>query len=66
MLTIKSSYKQSQNFYKITKSYFVHFDPNKDYYKVLEISQTNDEKLIRNAYYELAKKFHPDTNNGEI
>lgn len=32
-----------------------------DYYKVLEIDNTADLETIRNAYRNLAKKYHPDT-----
>ena len=62
-LNLSSNINMDFNFYKFKKNNIVDFDPNKDYYKVLGISQTNDEKQIKNAYYDLAKKFHPDTNH---
>ncbi|MGC8648985.1 MAG: DnaJ domain-containing protein [Candidatus Micrarchaeia archaeon] len=34
----------------------------KDYYKILNISYTENEKEIRNAYIEMIKKYHPDVN----
>jgi curved DNA-binding protein CbpA len=38
------------------------FDISVDYYKILGVKQTADEKQIRDAYYAMAKKWHPDLN----
>ena len=38
----------------------------RDYYEVLGISRNADEKTIKRAYRKLAKKFHPDTNPGDV
>lgn len=34
----------------------------KDYYQILNIPSSADTEAIKNAYYNLAKKFHPDKN----
>ena len=35
-----------------------------DYYRVLEITEQADEEQIKQAYRRLAKKYHPDLNQG--
>ncbi len=34
----------------------------KDYYKILGIARTADEKEIKRAYRKLARQYHPDIN----
>lgn len=36
----------------------------KDLYQILGVSRNADEKTIKSAYRKLAKKYHPDTNQG--
>lgn len=36
-----------------------------DYYKILGISKNSSSKEIKKAYYQLAKKYHPDTNKDD-
>lgn len=37
---------------------------SRDYYDVLGVSRDADEKTIKHAFRKLAKKYHPDENNG--
>lgn len=39
---------------------------DKDYYKILDIEHTADEQEIKKAYRQLAMKFHPDRNEGNL
>ena len=38
---------------------------NLSYYEILEISQTADKTTIKKAYRDMAKKYHPDKNQGD-
>ena len=40
------------------------FDPQHNYYKDLEVSETASQAEIKNAFYRLAQFYHPDRNNG--
>lgn len=36
------------------------FDPKINYYKILGVKDSANEAEIKNAFYGLAKKYHPD------
>lgn len=39
-------------------------DANKDYYAILGVNIKANAKELKEKYYKLAKKFHPDVNKG--
>jgi len=41
------------------------YDPEKDYYKILEVSKEATDSDVKKAYYRLAKEYHPDSNPGK-
>ena len=42
------------------RHFAVQYDANNDAYKVLGVSDSDDPKKIKIAYYKLAQKYHPD------
>lgn len=40
------------------------FNSNKDYYLILGVSKNASDSELKQAYYKLAKEYHPDHNKG--
>lgn len=49
---------------QVKKRIHLDFDPTKDYYKILGVESKASDKEIKDQYYKLAKKHHPDLNKG--
>ncbi|MGC8572094.1 MAG: DnaJ domain-containing protein [Candidatus Micrarchaeia archaeon] len=67
---IKDAEAEKSKYKKLIESYGIDLktineNKIKDYYKILNISYTNDKEEIRQAYIKLMKIYHPDVNKSE-
>ena len=51
--------------FKVNRRTMIDFDPTKDYYKMLSLNSNATEKEIKEAYHKMARKYHPDLNQGK-
>ncbi|XP_071452761.1 protein tumorous imaginal discs, mitochondrial-like isoform X2 [Hetaerina americana] len=42
-----------------------HLQKKRDYYEILGVARNSSPKEIKNSYFQLAKKYHPDRNKGD-
>lgn len=54
-----------RNLSSIAKYAFADFNAAKDYYKTLGLPSTAGKAEIKKAFHSLAKKYHPDSNDGK-
>lgn len=60
-IIIKLMYRVVKNLLYFSNS----FDAHKNYYKILNVSETATSEVIKSSYKTLVKLYHPDVNMGK-